>query len=177
MRIISGELKGRRVIGSKLYNARPTTAFARESLFNILNNYYFFDKVRVLDLFSGTGSISFEFASRGCPNIELVENDKKNYGMIVNTVKNLNFRQIRTIKGDAFKYVETCLPGYDVIFADPPYDLTGIDVLPNKIFERNLLSEEGVFILEHSKSHHFQTHPKFSEERKYGAVHFSLFRN
>jgi 16S rRNA (guanine966-N2)-methyltransferase len=177
LRIISGELKGRRVLGSKSYNARPTTDFARESLFNILNNYYYFDKVRILDLFSGTGSISFEFASRGCQHVELVESDRKNFMLILNTIKNLNFKQVRPIKGDAFKYLETCIPGYDIIFADPPYDLAGIDSLPNKVFERNLLSENGVFVLEHSKAYHFQEHPKFSEERKYGAVHFSLFRN
>jgi 16S rRNA (guanine(966)-N(2))-methyltransferase RsmD len=175
LRVISGKYKGRRLTGNKIFNARPTTDLARESLFNILNNYFFFDKIRVLDLFSGTGSISFEFISRGCKNVELVESDSKNFKFISSDIKELNIENLRSIKGDAFWYLEKCLPGYDIIFADPPYDLKGIEDLPVKVFERNLLKEDGWFILEHSKSYHFNEHPNFKEERKYGAVHFSIF--
>jgi 16S rRNA (guanine966-N2)-methyltransferase len=176
LRIISGEFKSRRVLGNKKFNARPTTDFARESLFNILDNYVYFEDIRVLDLFSGTGSISMEFASRGCKLIELVELDSKNFKFIGDAVKELNMSQIRMVRGDAFKYLDTCTPAYDIIFADPPYDLKGIEVLPEKVFSRNLLNEKGWFILEHSKYYHFQEHANFKEERKYGAVHFSIFR-
>jgi 16S rRNA (guanine966-N2)-methyltransferase len=176
LRIISGDFKGRRVLGNKRFNARPTTDFARESMFNILNNYFYFEKLRVLDLFSGTGSISMEFASRGCSQIELVELDGKNFKLIDDAVKQLSMSQIKMIKGDAFKYLDTCIPGYDIIFADPPYDLKGIEQLPEKIFSRNLLTDDGWFILEHSKYYNFHEQVNFKEERKYGAVHFSIFR-
>lgn len=176
MRIISGNLKGIR-LGGKKVKARPTTDFAKESLFNILNNYFYFDKIKVLELFAGTGSISMEFASRGCNNIELVELDYKNFKTITESVHSLGLKQIRIIKGDAFKFIETCVHGYDIIFADPPYDMEGVETLPFKIFERQLLNENGWFILEHSKKHDFQKHPNFKEMRKYGAVHFSIFIN
>ncbi len=175
MRIISGKYKGRRITGNKIFNARPTTDFARESMFNILNNYFFFDQIRVLDLFSGSGSISFEFISRGCKNVELVESDSKNYKLICNTIKDLNIEDLRPIKGDAFWYLEKCAIGYDIIFADPPFDLKGIENIPIKVFERNLLKEEGWLILEHSKNYNFKDYSGFKEERKYGAVHFSIF--
>ena len=175
MRIISGQFKGRSVNSHKTFNARPTTDFARESLFNILNNYFYFDQIKVLDLFSGTGSISIEFASRGCTQIELVESDFKNFQFINEAMQELGLKFIRTMKGDAFKYIATCNPGYNVIFADPPYDMEGIEKLPETIFTRNLLLPEGWFVLEHSKKYNFKNHPKFHEERKYGAVHFSIF--
>ena len=176
MRIISGDFKGRRVLGNKKFNARPTTDFARESLFNILNNYFYFDELRVLDIFSGTGSISMEFASRGCTKLELVELDSKNFKMIADAVAQLNMNHIRMVRGDAFKYLDTCIPGYDIIFADPPFDMKGVELLPEKIFGRNLLTEKGWFVLEHSKQYHFQEHVNFKEERTYGAVHFSIFK-
>lgn len=158
-----------------MFNARPTTDFARESLFNILNNYFFFDQIRVLDLFSGTGSISFEFISRGCKKVELVETDSKNFKLICGAVKELNMENLKPVKCDAFWYLEKCVPGYDIIFADPPFDLKGIEDLPKKVFERNLLKEEGWFILEHSKNYNFKEYSNFKEERNYGAVHFSIF--
>ena len=108
MRIISGQFKGRSVNSYKTFNARPTTDFARESLFNILNNYFYFDQIKVLDLFSGTGSISIEFASRGCTQIELVESDFKNFQFINEAMQELGLKFIRTMKGDAFKYIATC---------------------------------------------------------------------
>jgi 16S rRNA (guanine966-N2)-methyltransferase len=174
LRIIGGKYKGRS-FASKDYNARPTTDFARESLFNILNNYFFFEKVKVLDLFSGTGGISFEFASRGCEAIELVENDYKNYSLICDEIKNLGVKNIRPLKADAFKYLNSCKSKYDIVFADPPYDMKNIETIPGIIFEKDLLKPEGWFILEHSKYFHFQEHKHFKEERKYGAVHFSIF--
>jgi 16S rRNA (guanine966-N2)-methyltransferase len=174
LRIIGGKYKGRSIASDK-YNARPTTDFARESLFNILNNYFNFNEIKVLDLFAGTGSISFEFASRGCEKIDLVESDFKNFNLISSEAKKLDIKAIKPLKADAFKYLEKCNTNYDVIFADPPYDMKGVDTIPDLIFEKKLLKPEGWFILEHSKSYHFDTHPHFKEERKYGAVHFSIF--
>jgi 16S rRNA (guanine966-N2)-methyltransferase len=174
LRIIGGKYKGR-PFASKDYNARPTTDFARESLFNILNNYFFFEQVKVLDLFSGTGGISLEFASRGCDAIELVENDYKNYSLICDELKNLGIKNIKPIKADAFKFLNSCKSKYDIIFADPPYDMKNIETLPDLVFNKLLLNPEGWFVLEHSKYFHFKEHSHFKEERKYGAVHFSIF--
>lgn len=174
MRIIGGKYKGRS-FASKDYNARPTTDFARESLFNILNNYFFFEQVKVLDLFSGTGAISFEFASRGCEAIELVENDYKNYSLICDEIKNLGIKNIRPCKADVFKYLNNSKAKYDIIFADPPYEMKNIEILPDLVFSNSLLNTDGWFVLEHSKNYHFKEHSHFKEERKYGAVHFSIF--
>jgi 16S rRNA (guanine(966)-N(2))-methyltransferase RsmD len=131
----------------------------------------------VLDLFSGTGSISIEFASRGSQQVDLVESDHKNFLLINKAIQQLGLNKIRTIKGDAFKFIDTCKGKYDVIFADPPYDLEGIDKLPETIFNKNLLLSEGWFIFEHSKKYNFKNHPNFHDERHYGAVHFSIFVN
>lgn len=175
MRIISGKYKGRRILENKKFNARPTTDFAKESLFNILNNYFFFDQIKVLDLFAGTGSIGFEFASRGCSSIDMIEIDFKNFKLISEAIKILDLNVIRLKKGDAFRFIDTCKSGYDVIFADPPYDMKGIENIPEKIFLRNLLTENGWLILEHSKFYHFKNNKYFREERVYGNIHFSIF--
>ncbi len=177
MRIISGKFKSRQALKNKSFNARPTTDFAKEGIFDILNNYFFFDKARVLDLFSGTGSISLEFISRGCRQVELVEIDYKNIRLIKEALKLLGVEEITLINGNAFKYLDNCKPGYDIIFADPPYDLENLELIAEKIFSRNLLNTDGWFILEHSKFNNFEKHPNFKEERKYGNVHFSIFLN
>lgn len=177
MRIIGGNLKSRKAFKNKNFNARPTTDFAKEGIFNILNNYFFFDKIRVLDLFSGTGSISFEFASRSCKQIELVEIDYKNYRLINEAIKHLGIQGIKAFKFDSFKYLDNCKPGYDIIFADPPYDLMNIEKIPEKVFSRKLLNKDGWLIVEHSKKTNFQNHSNFKEERVYGNVHFSIFLN
>jgi 16S rRNA (guanine966-N2)-methyltransferase len=174
LRIIGGKYKGRS-FASKNYNARPTIDFARESLFNILHNYFYFEEIKVLDLFSGTGGISFEFASRGCGAIELVEIDTKNYNLICSEQKNLGIKSIKPFRADAFKYLKNNKVKYDIIFADPPYDVKSIESLPDIIFENKMLNPDGWFVLEHSKYFHFQEHTHFKEERKYGAVHFSIF--
>jgi 16S rRNA (guanine966-N2)-methyltransferase len=176
LRIISGKYKGRQLSPHKLFNARPTTDFAKESLFNILNNYFYFEQIRVLDLFSGTGGIGLEFVSRGCTQIEMVESDQRNVKFIAETIKELNLHEIRLLKADVFKYIQTCKPGYHVIFADPPFDMEGLDTLPGEVFKRDLLTDDGWFILEHSHKYNFKNEPFFKEERHYGAVHFSIFR-
>ncbi|MGC8825134.1 MAG: RsmD family RNA methyltransferase [Bacteroidales bacterium] len=174
MRIIGGNLKGRKLHG-KVTEARPTTDFAKESLFNILNNYYHFHEIAVLDLFAGTGGISFEFASRGCSQIDLVEWNPHNYRYICDNLKQFHLDFVRPIRADVFQYLRTCNKQYDIIFADPPYEMEGIAEIPELIFSRQLLKTSGMLILEHSKDFDFQYYPKFWQHRKYGAVHFSFF--
>jgi 16S rRNA (guanine966-N2)-methyltransferase len=177
VRIISGKYKGRNITGIKTFDARPTTSLARESLFNILNNYFYFDKIRLLDLFSGSGSISFEFASRGCMNIDLVENNFKNFKYITEFIRKLNLSHIKAIKGNVFRFISHCNQKYDIIFADPPFDMKELESIPDIVFGKKLLLDDGWFVLEHSKKHSFKMHPNFREERIYGAVHFSIFVN
>ncbi len=174
MRIIGGAYKGRHLIGHPI-DVRPTTDFAKESLFNILNNYFFFDKISVLDLFSGSGSISFEFASRGCNDIELVEINPKNIKIINDNIKNIGIKSIKTYIADAYNFLNRCNKKYDIIFADPPYDSKFTNKLPEIVFHKGILKNEGWLILEHSKYLNFKNFKHFKEERKYGEVHFSFF--
>lgn len=176
MRIISGSLKGRRFSPPKSFSARPTTDIARESLFNVLNNRVDFDELSVLDLFSGTGSISYEFASRGCTDVTSVEFNYKHFSFIKSMLKEFKLEnEIKVLKADAFKYMQKCSFKYDLIFADPPFDLKEFNSIPDKFFEQDLLKEEGVFILEHSDKISFEEHANFTELKKYGKVHFSFF--
>lgn len=175
MRIISGKYKSRRFQLPTNFRARPTTDMARESLFNILNNIIEWENTDALDLFSGTGSIAFEFVSRGCPRVICVESNTRNYAFIQKVKEQLDANELLTIKSDVFSFMKSCNQTFDLIFADPPYDLAELDLLPTKIFEQNILKDEGLFILEHSKNNTFTEHPLFKEERKYGSVHFSFF--
>ncbi len=175
MRIISGKHKGIRIPVRKGFSARPTTDFAKENLFNILNNNYEFEALKVLDLFGGTGSISFEFASRGA-YVDLVEKDYKSVIHINNQARKLGLNNLKTWKADVFKILGKISECYDIIFADPPYNLNGIDRLPDLIFSKPHLTHNGVLIMEHSKDHDFSTHPQFHDLRKYGSVHFSFFK-
>lgn len=174
MRIVSGKFRGRH-FNMQAINARPTTDFAKESLFNILNNYFFFEKIKVLDLFSGTGSIGMEFISRGCLNVEMVENEAENLKNISGVIKALDIHEAKLIKADVFKFLERAKGNYDIIFADPPYEMESAGTLPDIIFSKNILNKEGWFILEHSKKSNFKNHPNFFDERSYGNVHFSIF--
>ncbi|HYW96794.1 MAG TPA: RsmD family RNA methyltransferase [Bacteroidales bacterium] len=175
MRIISGTHKGRIIHPDKSFRARPTTDIARESLFNILVNNFDLESIRVLDLFSGTGSITYEFASRGCPQIDLVEKNYYHYRFIKRMLGEMGFNQVKTWKTDVFTFIEHTPDQYDLIFADPPYDMPGIDTLPGLIEKHNLLAEDGWFILEHSKNLNFSAEPEFRMLRNYGSVHFSIF--
>lgn len=175
MRIISGKYKSRRFQLPKNFRARPTTDMARENLFNILNNKFDWENTHALDLFSGTGSVAIEFVSRGCPRVVSVESNTKNHAFIQHVKEQLDATELLTIKADVFSYIKTCSQTFDLIFADPPYDLKELDTIPSKIFELELLNENGIFILEHSKEDSFTEHPFFKEERKYGSVHFSFF--
>jgi len=175
MRIIGGELAGRRIPEPKKIDARPTTDLAKESLFNILNNDYYFDELIVLDLFAGSGSISYEFASRGAISVTSVENNNVHAQFITKTIDVFGLTNIHVLNTDVFKFLHQTDMKYDIIFADPPYDLEGIDKLPDIIFEKDMIKNEGLFILEHSKIYSFKEYPHFKKQKHYGKVHFSFF--
>jgi 16S rRNA (guanine966-N2)-methyltransferase len=176
LRIIGGKYKGRRISPPSGFTARPTTDFARESLFNILNNRIDFEEICVLDLFSGTGSISYEFASRGARDVHLVEMDLRHISGIRRIIKDLGINNIKTIHIDVRAYLKTCSVKYDVVFADPPYRLSWLKEIPDLVFGSGIVKEEGFFVLEHPKDMSFSSHKLFSEHRNYGGVNFSFFK-
>jgi 16S rRNA (guanine966-N2)-methyltransferase len=175
LRIIGGKYKGRIINPISGLKARPTTDFARESLFNILNNRVDFESISVLDLFSGTGSISFEFASRGAEVVHLVEKDQKHIMGIRNAIDKIGFTNIKPIHIDVKAYLKTCKFKYDIVFADPPFDLEWLKSIPDLVLDSGVLMEDGGFILEHPRSMDFRKHEKFFEHRNYGSVNFSFF--
>lgn len=176
MRIISGKYKGRRISAPKSLPVRPTTDMAKEALFNILNNRFYFDEISVLDLFSGIGSISLEFASRGTKNIVSVD---KHYACIqfLSKITNEFELQIQTIKSDVYSFLVKETKKFDVIFADPPYNFTDdqFEKISALVFEKELLTEGGILIIEHSKGTNLSELSHFSNSRKYGGNHFSFF--
>jgi len=176
LRIIGGKYRGRRIEPPSNFKARPTTDFAREGLFNILNNRVDFESIDVLDLFSGTGSISYEFVSRGAPNVHLVDKDKIHIAGIRRIIKELGIQNIRPIHIDVKAYLKTCSVKYDVVFADPPYDLSWLDELPDLVAQSGVIKEDGFFILEHPRGLSFISHKLFFEHRNYGGVNFSFFK-
>ncbi|MGA2406475.1 MAG: RsmD family RNA methyltransferase [Bacteroidales bacterium] len=176
MRIIGGKYKGRRINPPEYFKARPTTDFAREGLFNILNNRVDFETINVLDLFSGTGSISYEFASRGAASVHLVEKDLKHISGIRRILKDLDLRNVKPIHIDVRAYLKTCSVKYDIVFADPPYGLSWIRELPDLVTQTGVIKEDGFFILEHPRDLSFTGHELFFEHRHYGGVNFSFFR-
>lgn len=176
MRIISGQFKGRRITAPKKLPVRPTTDMAKESLFNILNNHYYFDDISVLDLFSGTGNICYEFASRGTTQITAVD---EHYGCIrfINETSDQFEMNISTIKSDVFKFLENSSQQYTVIFADPPYDfpLEEFTKIPELIFKNQLLENDGLLIVEHSKHTNLSDLDYYSHSKSYGGNTFSFF--
>ncbi len=177
MRIIGGEFKSRIFSPGKNFKARPTTDFARENLFNILVNRVDFSALKVLDLFSGTGSISFEFASRGCRDITSVELDHVHLAFIYSVIKQLNISEVvHPVKADVFRYITRSEDQFDLVFADPPYELKRLAELPDLVLGSTLLRDtDSLFILEHGKKNDFSYHPNFRELRVYGSVHFTFF--
>lgn len=174
MRIVGGKYKGRIFHPGKTFKARPTTDLAKESLFNILNNKIDFEATKVLDLFAGTGSISYEFISRGSTEVTIVELNFKHVQFIKSVLQELN-EIAKVYRADVFKFVAGEKGKYDLIFADPPYDHPRFTEIPGKIIERNLLTDDGLFIIEHPKEYDFSKLPGFLELRKYGKVQFSFF--
>lgn len=180
MRIIGGTLKGRTVMPPSGFSARPTTDFAKEGLFNTLDNAYDLSTVRVLDLFSGTGSISYEFASRGVPEIYSVEMNPLHVSFIRKCVAQFKIGGMHVVRHNVFDFLGICKIGFDIIFADPPYALEGLDTIPDRVLGApgvpgGLLREGGVLVLEHPGTYSFTEHPRFVREKKYGNVHFSFF--
>lgn len=176
MRIISGTFRGRRLMPPKNITARPTTDFAKESLFNLLNNRIDFEGIDMLDLFAGTGGIGLEFVSRGAREVIAVEMAHVQQNFIISTSKMLGINNLHVIRGDVFRYINSCNLQFDFIYADPPYALDTLETIPNLIFEHDLLRKEGWFVLEHGKQNDFSSHPHFVEKRTYGSVNFSFFQ-
>ncbi|RYF89908.1 MAG: methyltransferase domain-containing protein [Chitinophagaceae bacterium] len=177
MRIISGIHKGRRITPPvNMPHTRPTTDIAKEGLFNIIQNNLEIEDLKTLDLFGGTGCISYELASRGCTNLTIVEKDNKMYEFIKKTSAMLKFENFKLVKSDVFKFIESCNQQYDFIFAGPPYALSTIDDLPVKIFEHKLLNEGGWFVLEHTPRNDYKKFPHYRLERNYGTTIFSIFK-
>ncbi len=176
MRVITGKYKSRHFDIPRSFKARPTTDFAKENIFNVLMGYIDFDESSALDLFAGTGSISLEMLSRGCKPVVSVEVDRDHSRFISECVKKIGDPNHILIKGDVFRFVKSCHKQFDIIFADPPYDLEKLADLPQLILNGNLLKEGGIFVLEHGKNYDFSTTERFLEHRHYGSVNFSLFR-
>jgi 16S rRNA (guanine(966)-N(2))-methyltransferase RsmD len=176
MRIISGKFKSRRITAPSKLPVRPTTDMAKEALFNILNNNYYFDEIAVLDLFSGTGNICYEFGSRGCDKITAVDGDFGCVQFITKTSEELELN-ITALKSDVFSFLEKTTLKSDIIFADPPYDLPieEFEKIPELVFKNNLLTEAGSLIIEHAKHTDLSHIPNFSNNRKYGGSVFSFF--
>lgn len=176
MRIISGKLKGIRLNPPPGLPVRPTKDMAKEALFNILNNLFDFEQIKVLDLFSGTGSLSVEFASRGVPDIVSVDRNTGCYNYLKDISRQYQLSSIHPQKADVFKFLKLETDTYDLIFADPPYDLPQIPEIPQLVFSRGLLKPEGLLVVEHPTMKRLGDHPNFTEQRKYGYSSFSFFQ-
>ena len=175
MRIIGGKLRGKMIMPPQGYKARPTTDFAKEGLFNILNNEYEMDGLKVLDLFGGTGAISYEFASRGAERVYCVEMLPLHANFIKSQAAALGMKNLTVVRHNVFEFLDICHEKFDIIFADPPYAIEGLADLPEKVFSKDILHPGAYFILEHPEEYNFESNPYFVKERKYGNVHFSFF--
>ena len=176
MRIISGSLGSRRIDTPNNLPVRPTTDMAKEALFNILNNKYYLEDLSVLDLFSGTGNISYEFFSRGSESISCVEQNFKCINFIKEVKEKFEMDSLQVVQSDCFSFLNTVKDKYHIIFADPPYDMPNYEDVINTVFSRDLLLEDGMLIMEHSKNTNLSQNKYFSEKRKYGGVNFSFFK-
>ena len=178
MRIIGGDFKGRRFIPpAKNWPTRPTTDFAKEGLFNILNNRINFEEVSMLDLFGGTGNHSYEFISRGCSDVTYVDKFAGCVDFVQKTASELGIEdKIRIIKSDVFRFLFNNIKQYDYIFAGPPYPLPNLNSIPDEIFKTDTLAAQGLFVLEHNPNHNFKNHNRFVEARNYGTTIFSFFK-
>ena len=175
MRIISGKYGRRRFEVPKNITARPTTDFARENIFNVLENMEGFENKSACDLFAGTGAVSFEFLSRGCNYVTAVEKAPVQVAFIKKVAETLGDENLHLYRGDVFKFIADDVRSYDYIFADPPYDHPRFDDIPGLILESNLVKSGSIVIIEHSKNRDFSALPGFSQRRAYGSVNFSIF--
>jgi len=176
MRIIRGTHRGRKITPPSNLPVRPTTDLAKESLFNILDNHLYFEDLRVLDLYAGTGSISYEFASRGSQLVIAVDIHPKCISFINDTITRLGFDNMKAVRSSSLGFLGHLKDKFDLIFADPPYDLEGVEEVIDLVFKRELLKEGGWLIIEHAQGKDFTAFPGFSQHRNYGKVNFSFFR-
>lgn len=176
MRIITGIYKGRHFDIPRSFKARPTTDFAKENIFNVLQGYMDLEDSTALDLFAGTGSISLELLSRGCASVVSVEADRDHANFIRQCMKKLDTDRHILIRGDVFRFLKTCRQKFDLIFADPPYALPELPQIPDLIFKYDLLKNNGILVFEHGKKNDFAAHPRLIDHRAYGSVNFSIFR-
>lgn len=177
MRIISGKLRGRRLNPPQSLPVRPTTDMARESLFNILNNYVDYEECSVLDLFAGTGAMSLEFVSRGVRDVTAIDINSQCTDFIKQAASQFAVSNLRVVRADVFDLLKRANRRFDIVFADPPYAAEGLASLPELVFAANILTEDGIFILEHPREFQFEEHPHFWQHRNYGKVNFSFFAN
>jgi 16S rRNA (guanine(966)-N(2))-methyltransferase RsmD len=177
MRIVSGTLKGRRFQPPANLPVRPTTDLAKESLFNVLNNLICFEDIEVLDLFAGTGGISYEFISRGAAHVLAIDNNFKCIQYIKSAAAEFHIENIKAYKTDVFSFLKQNNAAFDIIFCDPPYDHKKTIEIPDLVFAKKMLKEDGFLIIEHPHQMDFSKHEYFSELRRYGKVHFSFFNN
>lgn len=177
MRIIAGSLKGRRLNPPQNLPVRPTTDMAREGLFNILNNYVDYEDCAVMDLFAGTGAMSVEFISRGVREVTAVDINNACTEYIKMEAQRLELRNLRVVRADVFDLLKRANRKFDIVFADPPYAIEGLQKLPALVFEHQLLTDDGIFILEHPREYSFEEHPHFWQHRNYGKVNFTFFAN
>lgn len=155
--------------------ARPTTDFARENIFNVLENLRDFEGATALDLFAGTGAVSFEFLSRGCSSVTAVENASTQVGFIRSVKEKLGDENLTVVKGDVFKFIQTCTRQFDFIFADPPYEHPRFDEVVTSVLASPMLKSGSLFIIEHNRDHDYSALPHFADHRQYGSVNFTIF--
>lgn len=175
MRIIAGKLRGRRLNPPQSLPVRPTTDMARESLFNILNNYVDYEECSVLDLFAGTGAMSLEFVSRGVRDVTAIDINSQCVDFIKQSANQFAVSNLRVVRADVFDLLKRANRRFDIVFADPPYAIEGLASLPDLVFAKDLLTEDGMFILEHPREYQFDEHPHFWQHRNYGKVNFTFF--
>jgi len=178
MRIIGGEFKGRRFYPpAKNWPTRPTTDFAKEGIFNVINNSFYFDEIKVLDLFGGTGSHSYEFISRGCEDVTYVDQFRGCINFVTKIAETLKIEdKLKIVQADVFKFIKRDNNQYDYIFAGPPYPLPTLQNIPDQVFENDLVKETGWLVVEHNNAHDFSNHPRFDNARVYGKAIFSIFK-
>ena len=177
MRIISGNLGGRKIEFPRNLPVRPTTDFAKNGLFNILNNHFSFESLSVLDLFCGAGGITMEFISRGCKDIISVDSDIRCVKFLKSVIEKFAIENARVVKSDSLSFIERCTVPFDLVFSDAPFEYPKTSLIPSLIFEKKLLNPKGWLIVEHSKINKFEGTPHFRETREYGDVRFSIFEN
>jgi 16S rRNA (guanine(966)-N(2))-methyltransferase RsmD len=176
MRIVSGIFRGRQIVPPKNLPVRPTMDISRDSFFNILNSVYYFENLTFLDLFSGTGMMSYEAISRGFKKVVAVEIDNRCYRFISGQFREFQAGQARVVRADALKFLQTIEDQFDIVYADPPYQYPDYSKIPELVFERKILHPDGILALEHSTGLDFSGHAFFYQQRKYGQSIISFFK-